>query len=197
MPSIFEMSLSPQNIICLDVEFNDLTTPELMSLGLASGTGAEHYAELDLENPASAGVLSRCSDAVLHGDVVLTQWGSMPGCAGTFAQMAKRTADWLSAEAGRVQERSGQPALVAFDYPPDFALLVQLLQDHGHWARMQPLVEPLNVDELTCRFDASLAADAAFQQLRRRGLERHHALADALALRAAVHAAITGKRLSL
>jgi len=195
--SIFTMALSPANIICLDVEFSDIESPELMSLGLASGNGAEHYAELDLEHPASAGVLSRCSDAVLHGDVVLTQWGSVPSCAGTFAQMAKRTADWLSAEAARVQKRSGQPAFIAFDYPADFELLVQLLQDHGHWAQVRPLVEPLNVDELTCRFDAALAAEAAFQKLRRRGLERHHALADALALRAAVHAAITGKRLAM
>jgi len=194
--SIFSMKLSLQNIICLDTEFTDLRAPELLSLGLTSGSGAEHYAELDREDPANAGVISRCSDFVCHGDV-LTQWGSVPNRAGTYVQMAQRAADWLTREARRIKARSGQPAYVAFDYAPDFELLVKLLQDHDHWSRVQPFVEPLNVNELTCRLDCALAADAAFQALRRRGLARHHALADAISLRAALHAAITGKRLLL
>lgn len=196
MSAIFTMNLSPQNLICLDVEFTDPLSPELLSLGLASGSGAEHYAELDLEDSGSAGVLSRCSDFVRHGEV-LQQWSCIPRSAGTCAQLARRTSEWLKVEARLIQERSGQPAPVAFDHAPDFALLVQLLQVHGQWSDLQSCVQPLDVSDLTCRFDSALASDAAFEALRRRGLARHHALADALALRAAVHAGLTGKPLNL
>lgn len=74
-----------------------------------------------------------------------------------------------------------QPTTIAFDYAPDFELLEYLLRDAGQWDSVRDVVRPLNVDELASRFDGVLSAESAYAALRRRGLERHHALADALA----------------
>jgi len=196
LSSIFTMDIDPRNVICIDTEFTDLLSPELLSLGLSSGSGAEHYAELDLESQEDADVRARCCDFVAHG-AVLEQWGLVPGSAGTYAEMAQRTADWLSAEASRIKARSGQPAILAYDYFADLELLIQLLEDAGHGALLRTLLRPTNVGELTSRFDGGLAAEAAFQALGRRGLRRHHALADAVALRAALYACLTGRRLKI
>lgn len=197
MLSVFNMKLSPQNIICLDVEFTDPRRPELLSVGLASASGAGHYAELDFQHPANAGLLARCSDFTRHGGV-LEQWGRVPGSAGTLEVLARRTADWLFDEARRIHAQASQPAFIVFDHPTDFELLVRLLQQDARWPQLAPQLQALDVSELTSRFDAAVAEDAAFEELRRqRGLARHHALADALALRAALYAGLTGRRIPL
>lgn len=197
MLSIFSMAVSPLDIICLDAEFTDLNSPELLSLGMASGTGAEHYAELDLQHPDNAGVLRQCSDFTRYG-CVLEQFGLVTGSASHLADMARRTADWLTVEVQNIRASSGQPAFIAFDIPTDFELLVRLLQRDERWPHLASQIHPMDVSELTCRLDAAIAADTAFEALRRnRRLSRHHALADAWALRAAVHAGLTGRRLPL
>ena len=104
--------------------------------------------------------------------------------------MGLRTAQWLQEQVTRL----GQPAYIAFDYPPDYELFEYLLRDAGQWDVVREVVRPVNVDEIASRFDGTLSAEAAYEAMRRRGLERHHALADAHALRAACIAVITGKR---
>jgi hypothetical protein len=179
--------------IFIDTEFTNLTRPELLSLGMVTSDGHEHYVELDLDDPASAPILGRASDFVRHGGV-LEQWGRVAGSAADHAEMGRRTAEWMLIQVGRL----GQPIRVAFDYDPDFELLRRLLQGGGQWGVVVGnLLRPFNVNETTSCFDAALGADAAYQQLKRRGLEPHHALADAHALRAAVIAVDTGKRVKL
>lgn len=192
MASLFSMKLAATNFIYLDTEFTDLLDPQLLSLGMVSATGDEHYVELDLDDPASASTLSQASDFVRHNGV-LEQWGRVPGGAASLPAMGERTARWLLERVDRL----GQPATIAFDYPADFELLKYVLGDAGQWESMGACVRPLNVAELTSPFEATLCAEAAYEALRRRGLKRHHALADAHALRAACIATLTGKRVRL
>ena len=109
----------------------------------------------------------------------------------TVAQMAPRTADWLVDQA----RRFGQPACIVYDCPVDFELLKPLLQHAGRWLEVRSMLQPLHVHEHLDRLDSNLAAEAAYDRLLPRGLHRHHALADAHALRAAHYALLTGKYL--
>ena len=84
------------------------------------------------------------------------------------------------------------PVQIVFDHPTDFELLTRLLRDSGEWCpALSAQLQPLNASELISRFGPGLAYDSAFRALRPRGLERHHALADALALRAALRPLLT------
>lgn len=188
----FSMHLAKANVIYLDTEFTDLLAPELLSLGMVSGAGEEHYVELDLDSPSGAKALAQASDFVRHGGVI-EQWGRVPGCTATYEEMGLRTARWLR---GRIT-RFGEPVCIAFDYAPDYELLEHLLREAGHWNAVREFVRPVNVDECTSRLDGALGAEAAYVAMRTRGLERHHALADAHALRAACIAYVTGKRVRL
>ena len=180
------------HVIYIDTEFTDLLKPELLSLGMVTFDGEQHYVELDLADPASNSTVKNASDFVRHCGV-LQQWGRVPKSAASYAQMGQRTARWLLAQA----ERFGQPALIAFDYSADYELLESLLRYADQWEVVREVVRPSNVAELAWRFDGMLGAEAAYEQLRKRGLERHNALADAHALRAACIAATTGKRVTL
>ena len=193
MSSIFSMTLWPRDAICLHVEFTNPASPVLLSLGLASGGGPEHYAELELDDAGRLGILSGCSDPVSQR-AVMAQLGRMPGCAGTSAVMAQKTSDWLLAEAQQIHDRSGQPAFIALTHLSKFTLLKQLLQEHGHWAALEPLVQPLDVSDLTSRLGPSLVRSESFLALRSRGIGPHHSMAEALALRVGLHGGLTGKR---
>jgi hypothetical protein len=181
------------HLIFLDCEFTDLLFPELVSLGMVMAGGDEHYVELDRDDPASAATLAKASDFVRHNGV-LGQWGRVPGGAASREQMGLRTARWLLDHAARF----GQPVLIAHDYAVDYQLLEDLIRDAGQWEAVREVVRPLNVNDLTGTFDGSMAAELAYESLQAtRGLERHHALADAHALRAMCFAVTTGKRVKL
>jgi hypothetical protein len=77
---------------------------------------------------------------------------------------------------------------IAFDYSPDYELLEYAIRDAGLWDRVREVVVPLNVNNVTGTITGELAAEHCYEQLSKpggRSLHRHHALADALALRAA------------
>lgn len=181
-----------KNLIYIDCEFSCSLFPELLSLGLVTADGIEHYVELDPSEPDAADLMVRSSGMVL--DDVLNQFGMVPDAACSRQEMGARTATWLAAQAGRLREQ----VRIAFDYRTDFELLQELLRDTGHWQALHTLVAPYNVKELTGHFEASMVADQIQEEFRRRrGLGRHHALADAHALRAACVATLTGKRVRL
>lgn len=179
-------------IIYLDTEFTDLFRPELLSLGMVTFDAQEHYVELDLTEPAIAKTLKGASEFV-HDNDVLSQWGRVQGATASRNEMGLRTARWLLDQT----KRFGQPADIAFDFATDYQLFEQLLRDSGQWQLVAHVVRPLDIGELSSRFDGVLGAGAAYDALSRRGLERHHALADAHALRAACIAMRTGKRVKL
>jgi len=170
-------------LIFLDTEFTDLLNPELLSLGLVTLDGREHYGELDLTTETGRARLKASSDFV-RGGGVLAAWGLVPGAACTEWEIGRRTGEWLL---GLAEESSTQIE-IAFDYSMDYDLMAHAIRKSGLWEQVREVVRPVNVNAITGTIDGELAAEACFHELGQRGgrgLTPHHALADALALRAA------------
>ncbi len=169
------------SIVFIDTEFTDLTHPELLSLGLVTLDGREHYVELDL-NTEVGRARRRASSDFVRNDGVLGMWGLVPNAAMSSSEMGRRTGEWLL----RIAEESvGARVEVAFDYSTDYELLEYVIRDVGLWDRVGEVVTPVDIGLLTGSPEGERAAEECFRELRQRGLARHHALADAIALRAA------------
>ena len=97
----------------------------------------------------------------------------------TDQDMGLRTGEWLLALG------SGPAAdiEIAFDFQTDFALLERALRCGGQWDRLE--VARVDVAVMSRSIEGSYLAEGCYRTLATRGLKRHHALADALALRAA------------
>lgn len=169
-------------IVFLDTEFTNLLAPEILSLGLVSLDGREHYVELDLSTELGRARRKTSSDFVQFG--VLDLWGLVAGAKATEWEMGRRTGEWLL----EIAQESGTPVEVAFDYTADFELMVQVIRESGLWDRVREVVVPVDIGALTGSPEGEMAAEDCFRELSRRGLSRHHALADAAALRAAYSA---------
>lgn len=171
-------------IVFLDCEFTDLLHPELLSLGLVTRDGREHYVQLDLTTDIGKARVKTASDFVRYGGV-LDFWGLVPDSTVTEFEIGRRTGEWIL---GLARE-SGTRIEIAFDYLVDYELLEYAIRDSipdsGLWERVREVVSPVNVNVLTGTIDGEIAAEECFRELKKRGLHRHHALADALALRAA------------
>lgn len=98
-------------IIFLDTEFTDLLNPELLSLGLVTLDGREHYAELDLTTEAGKARVKASSAFVKNG--IFDLWGLVPGATGTEWEMGRRTGEWLLALALRAAYMAVKAAALA------------------------------------------------------------------------------------
>jgi hypothetical protein len=168
------------SIVFIDTEFTDFLHPELLSLGLVALDGREHYVELDLDSDVGRARRQASSDFVRF-DGVLDLWGLVPGATATPRDMGRRTGEWLLT----IAAKSARRVEVAFDYSTDFELMEDAMRDAGLWDRVREVVTPVDVGPLTGSPEGEMAAEECFHELRQRGLARHHALADAHALRAA------------
>ena len=169
------------SFVFLDTEFTDPIHPELLSLGLVTLDGREHYVELDLNTEVGQARRRASSDFVRNGGV-LGMWGLVPNAAMSPSEMGRRTGEWLLRLA---EESVGARVEVAFDYSTDYELLEYVIRDVGLWDRVREVVTPADIGPLTGSPEGERAAEECFRELRQRGLARHHALADAIALRAA------------
>ncbi len=179
-------------IVFLDTEFTDLLHPELLSIGLVTLVGREFYAELDLTTDAGKARVMVSSDFVRYGGV-LDFWGLVPGASGTEWDMGRRAGEWLLELAARDAQAETRIE-VAFDYGMDYELMEYAIRQAGLWDLVREVVLPVNVNPITGTITGELAAEAFFREMSKRGgrgLKRHHALADALALRAAYMAVKT------
>ena len=167
-------------LVFLDTEFTDLLQPQLLSLGLAALDGRELYAELDLATDIGKARVKAATEFVRDGGV-LDQWGMVPEAACTDWEIGRRAGEWL---VGLAVESSSNVE-VAFDYSTDFMLLEAAVRNAGLWDQVREVVRPVNVNAITGTIHGEMAAEACFRELSKRGIKRHHALADALALRAA------------
>ena len=177
-------------IVFLDTEFTDLLNPELLSVGLVTLDGREHYGELDLTTEAGKARVKAASDFVRCCGV-LDLWGIVPSAAGTEWEIGRRAGDWLL----ELAMQSGRKIEVAFDYSTDYELMEYAIRDSGLWDQVREVVIPVNVNSIAGTITGELAAEECFRELGARGLKRHHALADALALRAA-YSAVKAKLLA-
>jgi hypothetical protein len=162
-----------------DTEFTDLDAPELLSVGVVTEAGHELYIEL-LDDELE----SRASDFVV--ETVLPMFGAIPGARSTsYTELATRACDFLLS--------FGTSVHLVFDYVTDRVLLEHALKRAPRWSELEAkLYWELAPAEL---YDTELGAtimEEVWCQQEGIGLGRHHALADARALRAACVAADEG-----
>lgn len=170
----------PKMIVLLDTEFTSLKRGQLLSVGMVTLDGREFYAELDLSSETGKKRV-KASNTFVH-DTVLSQWGRVPGSACSEYELGRRAGEWLLALA--VEE--GAKVEVAFDYRTDFELLESAIRESGIWDQVKDVVLPVYIDPLTANIDGEIAQEDTFREtFARSGLEPHHALADAIALRSA------------
>ena len=167
-------------LVFLDTEFTDLLNPELLSLGLVTLDGREHYVELDITTDTGKARVKASSDFVRYGGI-LDLWGLVPGATGTEWEIGRRTGEWLL----ELADESRKKIQVAYDYSADYELMEYAIRNAGLWSQVREVIFPVNVNPVTGSITGELSAEACFRDLNNRGLQRHHALADALALRAA------------
>lgn len=167
-------------MLFLDTEFRaSAGSAELLSIGLAGDSG-EFYAELNDQGVASV-LRGRRRNRFLQ-QKVLPQFGRVPGARYTQDGMAQEAARWLqSLDDGAIE--------VVYDYSMDFTLLEGLLAIES--GPLLSRLVPVHVGYLLDDPEGEAAAKASWSATeKQRGLQRHHALADAWALKArfeAVH----------
>lgn len=166
-------------MIFIDTEFTDLLNLELLSIGLVCELGEELYLEIDLDGETGRGLVARSSEFVRY-EGVLSQWGRIPdGAVTTMKDLANRVCDWLQRKAA-----DGQLLQIAFDYSVDFWLLKDLLADCDRGDEIIALLQPINIQNEVGTIYGHDAAEFSYRtSLQQQGLRRHHALADARALR--------------
>ncbi|MBY0233462.1 MAG: hypothetical protein K2W93_00670 [Burkholderiaceae bacterium] len=168
-------------MVFLDTEFTNLEVPALLSFSMVSIDGFEIYAELDLAlDPIGEARLVASSDFTRK--TVIPQFGRLPESKCSAREFGKRAGQWLLERAGG----AGGKITLAFDYEEDFALLRDAMLEAGIWDRVRHILVPENIENITGCVEGVRAAEASWlESYLYRGIERHHALADALALRAA------------
>ncbi len=167
----------------LDAEFSSLTDPHAWSFGLVTLDGRECYCELNPESEAGKTRWAQTPWDVREG--VVDKFGLFPDslCDSEWA-MGRRVGEWLLKVAD--SSADGQVELL-YDYDADLELVVGVLQECNLWPKVRLVASERNIGAETGSIGPELASEAAFSAMRRRqpALYRHHALADALALRAA------------
>jgi hypothetical protein len=161
-------------LVFLDTEFTDLGEPNLLSVGMVSEAGDELYVELELDTDDARDRM-RVTSAFVD-EVVLPQWSRVPGAACSHREMGRRIGEWLQ----RLAERSGQVELVS-----DCRLDVELVEGAlGHAGLLQAM-NAVSTQRIVAGVDEIGDVGRLYGRAERRRLYRHHALADAMALRSA------------
>lgn len=164
--------------VFLDTEFLEADGQiAFISVGLVSDRGHEFYAEVSV-NEAER-LLAGCPNDFARREV-LPQLGIVPGAPWTG--LSGHLASWF--------ESLGVAALeVVYDYNADFLLIEQLQAQLG--VPLTASLAPTHVGYLLEDAAGAAAAESCWQAVEyMKGVRRHHALADAFALRArfeAVH----------
>lgn len=162
--------------VFLDTEFIETRAgPVLISIGMVAAT-THFYGE----RPADSFSAARANRFVR--EEVLPQFGKCPGVYGNETEIAHGLVAWLNAlSAERVE--------VHYDFSLDYQLLEQLiaLVDQP----LRPRLDAVHIGYLLADAGGTEAAEQSWAATAASmGLHRHHALADAMALRArfeAVH----------
>jgi hypothetical protein len=158
-------------MIFIDCEFTSLKNPVLLSIGLVTDGGEELY--IEISNKKIWGV---SSDFVI--ETVLPQFGRIGHSVSTNAEVGQLIGCWFD------QVQSGKQIDIAYDYHADFDLLEQALRDAGLWGRFEKILVPNHVGYMLGHELVVSAMDHSWKMSKlNRGIDRHHALADAIALK--------------
>lgn len=163
-------------IILFDTEFTSFTEPQLLSIGLVAEDGSECYVELNLECDAGRQRLRQSSKFVR--DEVINQFRLIEN-SGVESELAMghQVADWLAA----LQQSTGGPLQLAYDFAEDGNLLARKLKSTGRSGDLQ--IKFVDIGGLCGIGQFVMAAEDYFESLPKAGPRRHHALADARAMR--------------
>lgn len=119
----------------------------------------------------------------------MPQFGRVGLSVATQAELGQLIGFWLD------QLPPAKQFNVVYDYHADFDLLELVLRDAGLWARFEKALIPNHVGYMLGHVLVDAAMDHSWMVSHlERGLERHHALADALALKAGFDAMHGGYR---
>jgi hypothetical protein len=153
--------------VFIDTEFTNSSDPQLLSIGLVCETGAECYVELDIST------LREGANTFVQ-DTVIPQWGltgiEVPGLSAAGAYVR----DWLKL-------LPANELFICYDYHADMDLLEAAMAGSEVSQKLVPthvgylLGEDTVASAMEQSWDASFGTDC---------IARHHALADARALRA-------------
>ena len=142
-------------IVFVDTEFTDHQRPKLISAGLVTEDGRhECYAETN--DFATA----ECSDFVREFVLPLLAGGSV---ASSKKTLGRRVVAWLA------RVRTGQDVVILVDYATDWYLLAEAIAEVPNW--------------LSAQATSAISGLALETYFERPGVQRHHALHDARALR--------------
>lgn len=157
-------------MVFIDCEFTDFESPALLSIGLVADNGSQLYVEL-----AGESHLAGASTFVL--DIVVPQFGLLPHAVATQEELGQRVGTWLI-------ELGYSSIDVAYDFHTDFDLFERALQCAGLWERLDDVVRPTHIGYLIGQDDVEAAMERSWaDSFAADGIDRHHALADARALR--------------
>jgi len=174
---------SVDEVLCfLGCAYTNLAKPELFSLSLVTLEGSEHYVETKFGARCAEGQLERAS--AFEHDHVFDQWG-LPEFERAGALVGRHGASTLKWLTAFVPQSRGLRVQVAFDHPLRYRLFERALQLAGHRNSDDIEIVPLDLTGLAQSSEGELAAERCYRRLVDRRIRRHHALADALALRAA------------
>ena len=160
-----------RRLLFLDCEFTSLEDPKLLSIALVADDGSELYVELTGDSH-----LKRASTFVI--ETVTPQFGLVPHAETSRIDIGKRVGAWLL-------EFSESSIDILYDFHADMDLLESSLRAAAMWTRLKPVLAPTHVGYLIGETVVTTAMEASWSaSFVADGIERHHALADARALRA-------------
>lgn len=163
----------------LDTEFTSFQHPEGLSIGIVTEGGGEFYAEVNLRTRPGGQLLKRCGSFVR--DEVVPQFRRRPHAITESRAIGARLADWL------IKLKASEFEVV-YDYATDYELFERWLKTAPAAHKVARLV-PVHVGYLLDQEEALQAQEDSWSASEAAdGLRRHHALADARALRAAFRA---------
>lgn len=114
----------------------------------------------------------------------------MPYAVATEKEFGQRVGAWLL-------DLGHSSIDVAYDYHADFDLLERALQYAGLWERLKTVVRPTHIGYLIGQDDVEAAMELSWMQsFAANGIDRHHALADARALRCGFLVSVATSRIS-
>lgn len=170
--------------VFVDTEFTDLIHPQLLSAGLVADDGAELYLEIDLQTRVGSELKRRSTTFVREH--VLPLFRKRPDAIVPQSQVGERIIEWLL----QIASGSSECIEIVYDYAADAALLEGVMRGSASWDKLRGLLDWSIVGYLHKHPDAEAAKAASLARSKAEdGLQEHHALADARALREAFRAA--------